>query len=91
MPEDPIAQSEIAALTRRYEQQAGQANEALKVIKSDVLHLRLEVGSVGQRLDTVETRLGAVETQLSAMDEKMDRNQAQIVQLLTALVGKTPE
>lgn len=45
MAEDPIAQGEAAALTRRYEQHAEQTNAALKVIKSDVLHLRLEVGA----------------------------------------------
>ncbi len=83
MAEDPIAQGEAAALTRRYEQHAEQTNAALKVIKSDVLHLRLEVGANTTRLD-------AVESKIDAMHQEMTRNQAQIVELLTKLVGKDP-
>ncbi|MFJ5101057.1 hypothetical protein [Streptomyces sp. NPDC088554] len=97
MPEDPLAQGEIAALTRRYEQHAAQTNDSLTVIKSDVLHLRLEVGAnttrldgVETRLDGVETRLGAVETKIDGLGQKIDHNQAQIVELLTRLVGKDP-
>ncbi|MFF3275986.1 hypothetical protein ACFYWU_34370 [Streptomyces chrestomyceticus] len=84
MAEDPIAQGEAAALTRRYEQHAEQTNAALKVIKSDVLHLRLEVGANTARLDSVEAKI-------DAMHQEMSRNQAQIVELLSSLVGKNPD
>ncbi|MEU7596539.1 hypothetical protein AB0B79_26425 [Streptomyces sp. NPDC039022] len=83
MAEDPIAQGEAAALTRRYEQHAEQTTDALKVIKSDVLHLRLEVGSNTTRLDSVESKI-------DALDQKIDRHQAQIIELLSHLVGKDP-
>ncbi len=80
MPEDPLAQSEIAALTRRYEQTA----DALTVLKSDVLHLRLEVGEVN-------TRVGALEESVTALREEVRSGNAQIITLLSRLVGETPE
>ncbi|MGQ4517355.1 hypothetical protein [Streptomyces sp. DW26H14] len=84
MPEDPIAQSEMAALTRRYEEAVDRVDAALAVVKSDVLHLRVEAGSAA-------TRLASIEDAVSALDQKIDRNQAQIVELLTGLVGRGPE
>jgi hypothetical protein len=83
MPEDPIAHQEIAALTRRYEQHTGQTNDALKVIKSDVLHLRLEVGSGTTRLD-------AVERSINELRDEVRSGNARIIELLSSVVGRSP-
>jgi chromosome segregation ATPase len=85
VPEDPIARSEIAALTRRYEQHAEQTNDALKVIKSDVLHLRLEVGTLSTRLSSMDTRLDSVETRLSSMDTRLDSVETRLSSMDTRL------
>lgn len=69
MPEDPLAQSEIAALTRRYE-------ASLQIVRGDIAQL--------------DMRLMNVEAGLARVSEKIDRNHAQIVQLLSRLVGESP-
>ncbi|MFF3857466.1 hypothetical protein [Micromonospora sp. NPDC002575] len=83
VPEDEMAQAETAALTRRYEQHAEQTNDALKMIKSDVLHLRLEVGGATTRLD-------AVERSVNELTEEVRTGNARIIELLSNLVGKDP-
>ncbi|WP_381802452.1 hypothetical protein [Streptomyces niveus] len=45
--------------------------------------VRLQVGNLDQKVDELA---GAVQ----ALGEKMDRNQAQIIELLSGLVGKNP-
>ncbi|MFJ2114339.1 hypothetical protein ACIOEX_21010 [Streptomyces sp. NPDC087850] len=87
MPEDPLAQGEIAALTRRYEQHAAQTNDSLTVIKSDVLHLRLEVGANTTRLDGVETRLDGVETRLDGVETRLDGVETRLDGVETRLDG----
>ncbi|MFG2220487.1 hypothetical protein ACGFN1_37775 [Streptomyces sp. NPDC048685] len=74
MPEDPIAQSELAALTRRFEEVAGQHDREFGIIKSDLTAVRLQIGNLDQKVE--------------ALDKKIDRNQAQIIELLTQLVGR---
>ena len=91
MPEDEIAHQEVAALTRRYEQHAEQVNDALKVIKSDVLHLRLEVGSLSTRLDTLESSVNEVRDALSGLSDEQRTANARIIELLSGLVGRDPE
>ena len=85
MPEDEIAHQEVAALTRRYEQHAEQVNDALKVIKSDVLHLRLEVGSLSTRLDTLESSVNEVRDALSGLRDEQCTANARIIELLSEL------
>ncbi|MFJ2440847.1 hypothetical protein ACIOWG_10365 [Streptomyces sp. NPDC087658] len=87
MPEDPLAQGEIAALTRRYEQHAAQTNDSLTVIKSDVLHLRLEVGANTTRLDGVETRLDGVETRLDGVETRLDGVETRLGAVETKIDG----
>ncbi|MCF3960442.1 hypothetical protein [Streptomyces fuscigenes] len=53
------------------------------MIKSDVLHLRVEAGSAA-------TRLALIEDRLAALESKIDRNHAEIVGLLSRLVGEDP-
>ncbi|MDT0543758.1 MULTISPECIES: hypothetical protein [Streptomyces] len=83
MPEDPIAHSELAALTRRFEQVAEKSDREFGIIKSDLTAVRLQVGNLDQKVDRLEDRL-------EELGQKMDRNQAQIVALLTRLVGQDP-
>ncbi|MER8159970.1 MULTISPECIES: hypothetical protein [unclassified Streptomyces] len=83
MPEDPIAHAELAALTRRFEEVAEKTDREFGIIKSDLTAVRLQVGNLDQKVDRLEGRL-------EELGQKMDRNQAQIVELLTRLVGQDP-
>ncbi|QIB49479.1 hypothetical protein [Streptomyces aureoverticillatus] len=83
MPEDPLAHGELAALTRRFEEVAGKNDREFGIIKSDLTAVRLQVGNLDQKVDRLEDRL-------QDLGERMDRNQAQIVELLTRLVGQDP-
>ncbi|MFB6814375.1 hypothetical protein ACFCV8_07495 [Streptomyces sp. NPDC056347] len=74
MPEDPIAHSELAALTRRFEEVADQHGREFGIIKSDLTAVRLQIGNLDQKVE--------------ALGKKIDRNQAQIIELLTELVGR---
>ncbi|MET9646270.1 hypothetical protein [Streptomyces syringium] len=84
MPEDPIAHSELAALTRRFEEVAEKNDREFGIIKSDLTAVRLQVGNLDQKVDRLAE-------EMRGLSEKVDRNQAQIIELLTALVGKSPE
>ncbi|MEU7160360.1 hypothetical protein [Streptomyces chrestomyceticus] len=88
MAEDPIAQGEAAALTRRFEETAQKNDREFGIVKSDLTALRLQVGNLDQKLDNFidETR-----SKFDALDQKIDRNQAQIIELLSQLVGKNPD
>lgn len=77
MPEDPIAHSELAALTRRFEEVAEKHDREFGIIKSDLTAVRLQIGNLDQKVE--------------ALEEKIDRNQAQIIELLTQLVGQRPD
>ncbi|MFD3488881.1 hypothetical protein [Streptomyces sp. NPDC058665] len=83
MPEDPVAHSELAALTRRFEQVQEKTDREFGIVKSDLTAVRLQVGNLDQKVDQLA---GAVQ----ALGEKIDRNQAQIIELLSGLVGKNP-
>ncbi|MGX1884764.1 hypothetical protein [Streptomyces sp. NPDC055287] len=84
MPEDPIAHSELAALTRRFEEVAEKNDREFGIIKSDLTAVRLQVGNLDQKVDRLDGRL-------EVLGQQMDRDQAQIVELLTQLVGKSPD
>jgi predicted nucleic acid-binding Zn-ribbon protein len=84
VPEDPIAHSELAALTRRFEEVTEKSDREFGIIKSDLTAVRLQVGNLDQKVDRLDGRLEALGQQIS-------RNQAQIVELLTQLVGKSPD
>lgn len=88
MPEDELAQGEIAALTRRYENN-------LQILRGDVAGLDNRLMSVehsvtGVRHDVHELR-DAFAGEVQALSDKMDRHQAQIVELLAQLVGRNPQ
>ncbi|WP_327310120.1 hypothetical protein OG730_43945 (plasmid) [Streptomyces sp. NBC_01298] len=81
MPQDEIAQGEIAALTRRYENN-------LQILRGDI-------AGIDNRMMSLETAVTGVRDDLraevSALSDKIDRNQAQIIELLTRLVGRHPD
>ncbi|MFB7076467.1 hypothetical protein [Streptomyces sp. NPDC056308] len=81
MPEDPIAHSELAALTRRFEEVAEKNDREFGIIKSDLTAVRLQVGNLDQKVDRIDGRL-------EALGQQMERNQAQIIELLTQMVGR---
>ncbi|KEF10320.1 hypothetical protein DF18_36740 [Streptomyces rimosus] len=84
MAEDPIAQGEAAALPRRFEETAQKNDREFGIVKSDLTALRLQVGNLDQKLGNFieETR---------ELRQEMNRNQAQIIELLSSLVGKSPD
>ncbi|MDH2394100.1 hypothetical protein QCN29_36280 [Streptomyces sp. HNM0663] len=91
MPEDPIAQSEIAALTRRFEEVAERTDREFGIVKSDLTALRLQVGNLDQKVSNLEPKVNELAGEVRGLSKKIDRNQAQIVELLTQLVGRNPE
>jgi predicted nucleic acid-binding Zn-ribbon protein len=84
VPEDPIAHGELAALTRRFEEVAEKNDREFGIIKSDLTAVRLQIGNLDQKVDRLQGRL-------EALDQQMDRNQKQIIELLTRLVGRDPD
>ncbi|MFJ9034883.1 hypothetical protein ACIRQP_42055 [Streptomyces sp. NPDC102274] len=90
MPEDPIAHSELAALTRRFEQAEEKADREFGIVKSDLTALRLQVGNLDQKVANLDEKVGRLVDEVHGLNKKIDRNQAQIVELLTRLVGKDP-
>ncbi|MGW1617499.1 hypothetical protein ACWCQZ_51350 [Streptomyces sp. NPDC002285] len=83
VPEGPIAQSELAALTRRFEDVAERTDREFGIVKSDLTALRLQVGNLDQKV-------GNLDAKLSELAETIDHNQAQIIELLTQLIGRDP-
>jgi len=90
VPEDPIAQSEIAALTRRFEDVAERTDREFGIVKSDLTALRLQVGNLDQKVGNLDAKVGDLAGEVRVLGEKIDRNQAQIVELLTQLIGRDP-
>ncbi|WP_329148481.1 hypothetical protein OIU91_20395 [Streptomyces sp. NBC_01456] len=88
--EDPIAQSEISALTRRFEQGQETADREFGIVKSDLTAVRLQVGNLDQKVGGLDEKVSQLAEEMRGLNAKIDRNQAQIVELLTALVGKDP-
>ncbi|MFB7552581.1 hypothetical protein [Streptomyces sp. NPDC056154] len=84
MSEDPIAHSELSALTRRFEEVAEKTDREFGIIKSDLTAVRLQVGNLDQKVDRLDGRL-------DSLSQQMERNQAQIIELLTQLVGRNPD
>ncbi|MFC9427719.1 hypothetical protein [Streptomyces sp. NPDC056987] len=91
MPEGPIAQSEIAALTCRYEEAAQKNDREFGIITSDLTAVRLQVGNLEQKVGNPSAHVARLDERLERMDHKIDQNQAQIVELLSRLVGKNPD
>lgn len=77
LAEISIAHSELAALTRRFEEVAEKHDREFGIIKSDLTAVRLQIGDLDQKVE--------------ALDKKIDRNQAQIIGLLAQLVGQRPD
>ncbi|MET9079944.1 hypothetical protein ABZX95_49670 [Streptomyces sp. NPDC004232] len=90
VPEDPIAQGEIAALTRRFEDVAERTDREFGIVKSDLTALRLQVGNLDQKVGNLDAKVDDLAGEVRGLTERIDRNQAQIVELLTQLIGRNP-
>ncbi|MEW2497519.1 hypothetical protein AB0942_28885 [Streptomyces nodosus] len=90
MPEDHIAQGEIAALTRRFEDVTQKTDREFGIVKSDLTALRLQVGNLDQKVGNLDAKVSDLAGEVRVLGEKIDRNQAQIVELLTQLIGRDP-
>ncbi|MCC2280914.1 hypothetical protein LKL35_36960 [Streptomyces sp. ET3-23] len=86
--EDRITQNEIDSLTRRVDAVEDRV-EALQVQTGGDFAAVIE-GQAALRRE-VRDGFSKVNARFDALEEKMDRNQAQIVELLSALVGKSPD
>ncbi|MBO8191614.1 hypothetical protein ITI46_07935 [Streptomyces oryzae] len=89
--DDPIAQSELAVLTRRFEQGHETTEREFGIVKSDLTAVRLQVGNLAQKVSGLAEKVDQLAEEVRGLNDKIDRNQAQIVGLLTALVGKDPD
>lgn len=98
MPEDPLAHSEIAALTRRFEDTQAQSTREFGIVKSELTTLQLKVSNLDQKFDSLFSHVGALEGSVSelrvdmtSLREEVRAGNARIVELLSRLVGEPPE
>ncbi|MGW2586359.1 hypothetical protein ACWCYZ_34480 [Streptomyces virginiae] len=98
MPEDPIAQSELAALTRRFEEVSAQDSREFGIIKSDLTAVRLQVGNLDQKVENLTGQVSAVTQRLEGLERKIDgfideqrTVNTTMVELLSTLVGKSTD
>lgn len=91
MLEDPSAQPGAAALTRRFEDVAERLDWEIGIVKSDLAAVRLQVGNLDQKVGNLDAKVTGLGEEVRGLSEKIDRNQAQIVELLTRLVGRKPD
>ncbi|MCL7382586.1 hypothetical protein [Streptomyces sp. 35G-GA-8] len=97
MPEDPIAHSELAALTRRFEEVSAQDSREFGIIKSDLTAVRLQIGNLDQKVENLgghmTQRLDSLKREIDIdgfIDEQRTVN-ATMVELLSSLVGKSTD
>lgn len=57
MPEAPITQGEIAALTRRFEEVPERTDREFGIVKSDLTALRLQVGNLDQKVGNLDANV----------------------------------
>ncbi|MGW2649363.1 hypothetical protein ACWC2T_31715 [Streptomyces sp. NPDC001393] len=88
VPVDPIAQGGIAALTRRFEDVAERTAREFGIVKSHLTALRLQVGNLDQKVGNLDAKVDSLAGEVRGLTEEIDRNQAQIVELLTQLIGR---
>jgi hypothetical protein len=88
VPEDPIAHSELSALTRRYEETAQKTDREFGIVKSDLTALRLQVGNLDQKVDGLGERLEGLERKIDGFLTEQRSVNTTLVELLSGLVGK---
>ncbi|MFD9292564.1 hypothetical protein ACFWBV_30665 [Streptomyces sp. NPDC060030] len=88
--EDPIAHSELSALTRRYEETAQKTDREFGIVKSDLTALRLQVGNLDQKVDSLGDRIHGLEQKIDGFLTEQRTVNTTLVELLTGLVGKNP-
>ncbi|MFE7355590.1 hypothetical protein ACFU8Q_20930 [Streptomyces sp. NPDC057543] len=95
MPEDPNAHSELAALTRRFEEGSAQDSREFGIIKSDLTAVRLQVGNLDQKVENlsghVTQRLDGLERKIDGFIDEQRTVNATMVELLSSLVGKSTD
>lgn len=95
MPEDPIAHSELAALTRRFEEGSAQDSREFGIIKSDLTAVRLQVGNLDQKVENlsghVTQRLDSLEQKIDGFIDEQRTVNATMVKLLSSLVGRNTD
>ncbi len=79
-----VAQSEIAALTRRFEDVTERTDREFGIVKSDLTALRLQAGNLDQKVSNLGMKV-------TGLAQTIERNQAQIIDLLPQMVGRKPD
>lgn len=90
MAQDPIAQSDLSALTRRFERGQKTTAREFEVVKADLTAARIQVGNLDQKVSGLDEKVNQLVEEMRSLNVKIDRNHSQIVELLTALVSKDP-
>ncbi|MEV4975966.1 hypothetical protein [Streptomyces scopuliridis] len=91
VPEDPIAHSELAVLTRRYEDAAQKNDREFGIVKSDLTALRLQVGNLDQKVSTLDQKVDGMAAKLDSFISEQRALNATLVELLSTLAGKNPD
>ncbi|MFF0630715.1 hypothetical protein [Streptomyces sp. NPDC004296] len=94
MAEAPITQSEISALTRRFEQGQETTVREFGIVKWDLSAVRLQVGNLDQKVGGLDEKVTQLTEAMSAVNAalagEVRSGNAKIVELLSQLVGKNP-
>ncbi|CAL9326174.1 hypothetical protein [Streptomyces sp. SudanB182_2057] len=61
------------------------------IVKSDLTAVRVQVGNLDQKVGNLDTKVSSLGEEVRGLTEKIDRNQAQIVELLTRLDSGNPD
>lgn len=104
MPEDPIAQSEIAALTRRMEE---MERRLTGLIQTQGIQLAMtlgeRLGASEKRLETlvkeeikaseerVSSRIESLDSKADALKQHIDHRNAQLIEEIARHIGKSPD
>ncbi|MEU7088004.1 hypothetical protein [Streptomyces achromogenes] len=87
MPEDSSAQPGAAALTRRFEDVAERTDWKFGIVKSDLTAVRLQIRNLDQKAGNLDAKVSSLTEEVRGLVGKINRYQAQIVELLTQFAG----
>ncbi|MFD0396421.1 hypothetical protein ACFQ3Z_46215 [Streptomyces nogalater] len=85
------AQSGIAPLSRRFEDVAERTDREFGIVESDLTAVRLQVGNLDQQVGNLDAKVSSLTEEVRGLAGEVDRNQAQVGELLTRLVGRNTD
>lgn len=94
MPEDEITQREVAALTRRYENNLQIVRGDIAALDNRMMALEAKVtegfAETREQFAGIDARFEAMDARFDALSDEMRTNQARLVELLSQLIGRNP-